>query len=73
MKKVLLSLICLLFITGTILPQPRGKIIVEPVTPHRLETLGLTGVTNSVSNGLNVIAKKLMFIFLQRTLVTLIR
>ncbi len=58
MKKVLLSLICLVFITGIILPQPRGKIIVEPVTPHRLGTLGLTGVTNSVSNGLNVIAKE---------------
>lgn len=57
MKKVLLALICLLF-TATILPQPRGKIIVEPVTPHRLEALGLTGVTNSVSNGLNVVAKE---------------
>ncbi len=58
MKKVLLSVICLLFLTGSVLPQPRGKIIVEPVTPHRLEALGLTGVTNSVSNGLNVVAKE---------------
>ncbi|BDQ03559.1 multiheme c-type cytochrome [Ignavibacterium sp.] len=58
MKKVLLALICLLFLSGTILPQPRGKITVEPVTPHRLETLGLAGVTDAVSNGLNVIAKE---------------
>jgi hypothetical protein len=58
MKKVILAFICLLFLSGTILPQPRGKIIVEPVTPHRLEALGLAGVTNSVSNGLNVIAKE---------------
>ncbi|GIV45562.1 MAG: hypothetical protein KatS3mg036_0380 [Ignavibacterium sp.] len=58
MKKVLLALICLLFLSGTILPQPKGKIIVEPVTPHRLEALGLAGVTNSVSNGLNVVAKQ---------------
>lgn len=58
MKKILPVLF--LFIIGAtiILPQPRGKIIVEPVTPHRLEALGLTGVTNSVSNGLNVVAKE---------------
>ncbi|WP_337872797.1 multiheme c-type cytochrome [Ignavibacterium sp.] len=57
MKKLLLVLSLILLLTGINLPQVRGKIIVEPVTPHRLEALGLTGVTNSVSNGLNVIAK----------------
>jgi len=58
MKKVLLVLTSVILITGTILPQVRGKIVTEPVTPHRMETLGLTGVTNSVSNGLSVIAKE---------------
>ncbi len=57
MKKLLLVLSLIILITGINLPQVRGKIIVEPVTPHRLEALGLAGVTNSVSNGLNVIAK----------------
>lgn len=58
MRKLLLVLSLILLTMGTSLPQVRGKIIVEPVTPQRLESLGLAGVTNSVSNGLNVIAKE---------------
>jgi hypothetical protein len=58
MRKIILPLLFVLLISSVSWTQVRGKIVTEPITPKRLTSLGLTGVTNSVSNGLNVVAKE---------------
>ncbi len=63
MRKFILPLILVLLISSVNWTQVRGKIVTEPITPKRLSNLGLTGVTNSVSNGLNIVAKE-TFVYL---------
>ena len=63
MKKIFILLFLVLLINDEVLSQVRGKIVTEPMTPKRMKDLGLTNVTNSVSNGLNIVAKE-TFVYL---------
>jgi len=58
MKKALLFALFVVIAYGISFAQPRAKVKIEAVSPHKLTTLGLTTSTNSVSSGLNVVAKQ---------------
>jgi hypothetical protein len=58
MKNALLFSILVVFACNVSFGQPRAKVNIEAVSPHKLTTLGLTSSTNSVSSGLHVVAKQ---------------
>jgi hypothetical protein len=51
--KNILQIILITILTFNLTYAQRAKIVAEPLTPHRLETMGFT--TNSVSTGLNIV------------------
>ncbi len=55
--KHLLRILGVLILVASFTHAQEARIVIEPVTPHQLESLGLDVLTNSVSAGLKIVPK----------------